>query len=112
MFPFKASEFERDEKYMEEETSFYWERDNSNWYRVVVDNDREYYIRNTWGDIKWDGDKPYPKLVKKVEAFIEEHSDDIPEEPGYWAKSKPDWEPLKIPGTRATIHEWINDSTF
>lgn len=111
MFPFDMEMFNRDVAYMEGETSFYWERDNSQWYRVAV-REKEYFLRNRWGDIKWDSDKPSPKLLKKIEAFIETNWEHIPSEPGFWATSKKDWKPAKIPNSVATIHEYINDTDY
>jgi hypothetical protein len=111
LFPFWSSEWTRDEEHMEKETSYFWTRDNSQWYRLQV-RGQVYELHNTWGEITWGTDKPSPKLVDKVEAFINEHFDEIPREPGMWAAPKKKWKPAKIPGTRATIHEWINDLEF
>lgn len=111
-FPFKKKDFDRDIEHMDAETSFYWERDNSQWYEVRVTGGTGYYVHNTWGDIRWDGVPPYKQLRERIERFIEEHWEDIPHIPGYWAKAQPDWQPLKIPGTRATIHEYCNDGIF
>lgn len=110
-FPFDTKDFERDEKWMEEETSFYWERDNSQWYQLRV-GDRTYFLHNMWGEIKWDSKPPSRKLKDKVEEFINEHFDDIVHEPHVWGKPQPDWAPTPIPGSRATIHECYNDTTF
>ena len=110
LFPIDKEAFERDLDYMEKETPFYWVRDNSRWYVLSTPNN-EYYLRNTWGEIVWE-EKPNPKLRKKVESFINEHFDDIPGEPGMWSAAKRDWEAAKIPGTRSSIHERINDSVF
>ena len=112
VFPFDSAEFDKDEKYMEEFTSYYWERDNSTWYELVVGDNKVYYLHANWGDIKWDCTPPYPRLKRKVEAFINEHYDDIPEMPGIYEESKKDWKPARIPGTRATIYETYNDGEF
>lgn len=108
MFPFNSMDFSLDEKTMERETSFYWERDNSQWYCVRTPR-TEYYLHNTWGEIKWDGDKPSPALRKKIEAFLNTDAE-IPHIPEWWGKPQPDWKPLAIPGTKSTIHEYTNDS--
>jgi len=111
MFPFDTEAFDRDVHYMEEETSFYWERDNSQWYQVLV-GEKHYFCHNTWGEIKWDEPLPSAKLRKKIEAFINEHFDDIPHEVHCWGKPNPDWKPASIPGSRAEIWECYNDTTF
>lgn len=111
-FPFKKKDFDRDIEHMEAETSYYWERDNSQWYEVRVTGGNDYWVHNTWGDIRWDGEPPYKQLREKIERFIEENWESIPHIPGYWGDGKPDWQPLKIPGTRATIHEYCNDGIF
>jgi hypothetical protein len=111
MFPFWTSEWSRDEEWMEKETSYFWTRDNSQWYHLQA-CDQVYELYNTWGEITWCTDKPSPNLVTKAEAFINEHFDKIPREPGMWTTPKKGWKPAKIPGTGATIHEWINDLAF
>lgn len=110
-FPFETKDFEWDEQWMEDETSFYWERDNSQWYQLRV-GDRAYFLHNTWGDIKWDGKPPGRKLKAKVEEFVNEHFDDIPHEPYVYSPANPDWKPAKIPNSRAEIWEYCNDTTF
>jgi hypothetical protein len=110
LFPFETAEFERNEQGMEEFTSFYWERDNSAWYEVRV-GDRDYHVHNTWGEIKWEEDKPSRKIVKAVEALLATNPD-IPRIPSYWSKPQPDWKPLPVTGTTATIHEYCNDTVF
>ena len=111
LFPFDTEVFDRDVQHMEDETSFYWHRDNSQWYTVQV-RDNTYYLRNTWGDVAWEGGKPSTKLRKKIEAFVASHYDEIPHVPVIWSESKPEWKPLSIPGTLATIYEDYNDTTF
>lgn len=74
MFPFLESTFERDLDYMEKETSFYWERDNSTWYEIQkVNNPKQrYFFHNNGGDIKWDSKKPTnKKLLDAIEKFQE-----------------------------------------
>lgn len=111
LFPFDGEDFSSDLELMDQETDFYWIRDNSQWYSVEV-RSRTYYVRNTWGDIVWEGDKPSPKLRKKVEEFIQEHFGDIPQEPGFWAQPETmkKWRPAKIPNSVAEIYETINDT--
>lgn len=111
MFPFLAEEFDSDVKSMEDETSFYWERDNSTWYQVSTPT-REYIVRNTWGDIVWEGYKPGRKLRDKVEALLADPPEDMPKMPGSYRPPQPDWKPMSIPGTRSTIHEFTNDSDY
>lgn len=111
MFPFETKAFEHDEKWMEDETSFYWERDNSYWYQLQV-GEKHYFCHASWGDIKWDGPPPSAALRKKIETFINEHADKISHEPHLWGAPKPDWKPTKIPGSKAEIWECFNDTTF
>lgn len=111
-FPFDTEDFESDEEYMEKETSFYWERDNSQWYEVVVNGNNYYQLHYTWGEITWDSSPPYKRLKDKVEHYIEENWGTIPTTPGLWGNPKPGWVPAKIPGTRAEIYETYNDEVF
>ncbi len=112
IFPFESEDFDKAVENMEAETSFYWERDNSQWYKVQTPRG-EYYLHNTWGEIVWDGQKPAKALREKIEEFIHEHFDEIVHEVRTWhLEGKPDWKPTPIPGTRSTIHEYCNDYTF
>lgn len=112
LFPFEKVRFERDIEYMEGETSFYWERDNSSWYVLQV-RDNTYYLHETWGEIKWDdGTTPSPKLRKKVEEFLSNPPDDIPMERPVWKPQPEEWKPLRIPGTMADIYETYNDGVY
>jgi len=85
---------------MEKQSSFYWERDNSLWYRLR--NTKTGTVRTlqaTQGEFKWH--QPTPKaLRKKVEDYILDDSFDL-------SKS------TAIPGMKnLTVEEFCNDTTF
>lgn len=105
-FPLDTEAFDRDVVGMEEETTFYWERDNYQWYRLHVLG-HTYYLHQTWEGVVWD-EAPSRKLRKKVEAFLEGDAE-IPQET--W-RNREEHKPLRIPGTRADIEEYVNDGVF
>lgn len=72
LFPFDLNDFEKNIEEMDKVTSFYWERDNSTWFQVQNDKDpqKQFFLHETWGEIKWDTNKPRsPKLKKAIEAY-------------------------------------------
>jgi len=125
MFPFKAKDFERDLKYMEKETSFYWERDNGSWYCVRTD-DEEWYVVNVWGDIRWESEPPEPIKTLAEEAMKNDWQPDperpnscivqtIPQMPDAWTTPKDSdkyWKGMPLGDTGAEVYTFENNSTF
>lgn len=73
LFEFPVIEAEVDQwmKDMDEITSFYWERDNSENYRLFFKDEVRAYVRSTWGKISWFEAEDVPELVKKaVEKIV------------------------------------------
>lgn len=122
MFPFRTSEWERDEEFMEKETSYYWKRDNATWYTVRTAVE-EWTVANVWGDIEWEGAPPPDDIKALAEKAIEEdwqpdpeHADcivqTIPKMPGMWKDPQPDWKAMPLGDTEAEIFTFENDTTF
>jgi hypothetical protein len=107
MFPFSEEDFDKDVEYMEKETTFYWERDNSQFYLIATPK-KDYYLQVLDGEMKWEMDKPKKQLRDRVELFLIDFDNEIPLV-GHWGKQHP---PVKIPNTRCTIIERDNDATF
>lgn len=97
------------------EASFYWERDNSQWFFVKGPED-EFCVRNTWGEIVWeDGEKPDEKVYKNVEKFIHENGNrkKVDGLEGCTQQDHPYDEYFPVPGVKGwTMCEWLNDSTW
>ena len=124
MFPFSSDDWDRDEEYMEGETSFYWERDNGSWY-TVTRGEEEWVAVNAWGDIRWKGETPPEDIRKAAEqAMHNDWQDDpdfkgcivqtIPVMPGIY-EIKPehkDWKPLPLGETGAEIYSFTNDEIY
>lgn len=68
LFPFTKQQLDDVLKEVNEEASFYWERDNSTWLLITSPKGKEYYCHETWGEVKWDGGKP--RNYKKLEPLI------------------------------------------
>lgn len=100
MFPFDMNLFDRDVEFMEKETSFYWERDNSIWLhaRKVSDHSDQYALHNAWGDIKWDSDKPRSRKLKKALEEYSESEECPPQAPYEYVPLPgfPNWEIAQI----------------
>lgn len=112
MFPFTDDDLHRAVGAINDEANFYWDRDNSIWFEVRAQK-RDYFVRCFWGDITWQGKKPAKALRQKVEQLLQsEKASEIPQLPGMWQPAQKDWSPMPIPGTDATIHEFINDTTY
>lgn len=114
LFPFWSSEWEHDEEHMEEETSFYWKRDNARWYRVRID-DRDWVVADVWGDIEWEGEPPPEPIKSLAEQTIENDWQSIPTEPSMWAptrESYKDWQALPLGDTGAEILSFECDDVF
>jgi hypothetical protein len=105
-FPFDMNDFDRDVEYMEKETSFYWERDNSTWLTIrrIEVSKQCFYLHNAWGDIKWDGEVPKnTQLRNAAEAFARDEAI-LNAENDVW---------LPIPGAGGwEMSSWQNDGTF
>lgn len=120
-FPFAAEEFERSCADMERVTSFYWKRDNSDWY-CVWDGTDVWHVTSCWGDIEWMGDTEPPEdLVESVVKAIENDWQDDPKHSGcvvqtiphhaaWYEKQDPDWKPMDLGVRGATIHSFTNDT--
>lgn len=106
-FPFSEEDFDKDVEYMEKETSFYWERDNSQFYLIATPT-KDYHLQVLDGEMKWEMGKPKKQLRDRIESFMLDSFDDIPSM-SHWGKQHP---PVKIPNTRCTIIERVNDATF
>lgn len=66
MFPFTGKEFDDYVKSINDEASFYWERDNLDHY-VVRQGDKEYCVTSGWGE-----DLKLPKKLREaVTAFLQ-----------------------------------------
>ena len=114
-FPFTENEFSKAVEGINEEASFYWDRDNSHWYTLRDAEGTQYPFHETWGEIKWD-EVPPKDAKKAAEKWIEDG--------GRWQKEDPntpgatfatceegEWIPLPgIPGW--TVVEYVNDCTF
>lgn len=125
MFPFTKTAWARDEKWMEQETSFYWKRDNATWYAVRT-YDNEWIVADVWGDIEWQGKPPPKKIRAAAEAAIKgDWKDDpnfegaikqtIPHMPSMWRtpkESDKDWAAMPLGKTGAEIYTFDNDTTF
>jgi len=73
-WPFTSEQFWGALEAINNEASWYWERDNSQWYRVEftpVDKPAEaYHLRYCWGEFDWEG-VIVPDYVKnKVQDFL------------------------------------------
>jgi hypothetical protein len=107
VIPVETSKVDEWMKSMEEETDFYWERDNLQHWKLTGPDEKEYYFKTGWGDPKWefkDGDVP-ENVKKKVIDWIEERFED--------GESKEDYETEFKFGVKGwTVSEYIDDSTL
>lgn len=80
-FPFSEKDFDDTVKAIDDEASFYWERDNSHWYIVHGDPEKDggenYYLHETWGDVKWEDGEPPEEVKAAVEALVKDPPDDL-----------------------------------
>lgn len=89
-FPFESEEFRKLVKDINDEASFYWKRDNLNYYRVFY-RGREYPIESGW----W-SDLKLPKSIKQI---VQDYINKYP---------LPDGDEVTIPNTKIKI---IKDDT-
>ena len=92
MFPFTGKEFDDYVKSINDEASFYWERDNLDHY-VVRQGDKEYYVTSGWGEEL----KLPKKLREAVTAFLQ--TNDLEEE-----------QTTTIPSTKIEIEKLSTDA--
>lgn len=105
MFPFDMEDFWKGVESVNEEASFYWERDNSSWYTLHHPEHGDFWIKECWGDWEWGTEaEEIPQEVKDaVQKWIGEDC--------YCFQHYNEPEP--VPGlTDWTMEEWINDATF
>lgn len=103
LFPFSEKELDDTLKSINDEASFYWDRDNSHWY-VLENAQKTYYLKETLGEMSWDV-KPPIKARRAAEAFL--GSNEV-------SGAFPDYETkVPVPNVRGyTLREWCNDTTF
>jgi hypothetical protein len=97
MFPFSEEELDRVVKGINDEASFYWDRDNADHYILYDPKGEAHFAKNVWGDWEWDEGIP-EEIRKLIETKIEEEGDEIEEEEkiailasdGTWEMSKQD----------------------
>lgn len=67
---------------VDEEASFYWDRDNTQLFEIERDGYTTVYVRNRWGDIEWENGFPF--WIRRVwrDEIIEITND--PEESEEW----------------------------
>jgi hypothetical protein len=76
-FPFSKEDLDKAVKEINATCSFYWERDNSDWFKLrysgakvgVWRKGKTYWFHWTWDEVIWDGDKPKKKVKDAVNAF-------------------------------------------
>lgn len=91
MFPFTGEEFDKYVQGIDDEASFYWERDNLDHYRIQ-NGKKEYYITSGWGK---EIELP-PKLREIVTKFLQ--TSDLEED-----------KPTTIPSTKIEIEKLSTD---
>ena len=114
-FPFSEEELDQAVKGIDEEASFYWERDNSKWYCLKSPDGEQFSFRETWGEVKWDVVPP-----DDVRAAAEKWSLDggrwqkeDPKSPGMSFATCDEGEWIPLPGKPGwTVSEYVNDCTF
>lgn len=101
MFPFTEKEFEDLIDGINNEASYLWERDNSDWYVVLTPTGSQIGYRNTWGEIKfnWDDISGLDRhLIEQMDkklwidegGYLRHHCDK--EDTWYPAPGLPGWE--------------------
>jgi hypothetical protein len=129
LFPFWTSDWNKAEKHMEAETSYYWKRDNASWYLVATDDDC-WTVADVWGRIEWEGDPPPEPIKSAAEAAIKNDWQEdpkwegcvqqtIPRMPNEWGygcrpklKEGEEWKAMPLGDTGAEIYTFENDTTF
>lgn len=101
MFPFDPAEVDRVIQEINDEASFYWERDNSDHFCLNAPNGSVYTISHCWGEIKWCMKLKSSKVVKAVEKILNE--DLVTEYDS----------PFEIEGCKGwTLTKYMNDWTY
>jgi len=116
MFPFTEEQFDKTVEGINDECSFYWERDNSKWYCVRDKGGDSFPFQETWGEVKWESETPPARVKKAAEKWANAG--------GRWQKEDPkspnctmesfemeDWVPL--PGAKGwEVTEYYNDGIY
>lgn len=95
MFPFTGQEFDEYVKGIDDEASFYWNRDNLDHY-FITNGEKEYYIESGWGE---EMTKLPTKLRGIVTKFLQ--ANDLEED-----------KPTTIPSTKIEITKLSTDGWF
>lgn len=106
-FPLAEDDLEQAVQSINDQVSFYWERDNSHWYVLKKDGCWCVSFRETWGDITWDTDDE-SLVPDEIKAKCENIAcqGDLPSLG--WGQS----ENLVDLGGGWELVEYINDNTY
>ena len=112
-FPFSEDDLDNALKEINDACSFYWDRDNSDWFQLRYGKKgKVYFFHYNWDDIIWDGDKPSKKVKDAVNAFKDAGGNMTWNESwGIQTHKCGEWFPL--PGARDwEIMQWENDCDY
>lgn len=95
-----------------QEASFLWERDNSDWFCLKSPEGEPWWFHNTWGELKWhvdEDDLPPKEVVAAVEKFIQDDGNMTWEE-GFGTQTHAYDEYFPLKGAEGwTVCQYIND---
>ena len=115
MFPFESERIDEVIKGMDEEASFYWERDNKDWFYLKSPKGTHYAFHAGWGEVTWDSKKPIKAVVEAISAWTEEYY------PGIWKKEDNNSYSMEagydkyvpFPGRKGwEVSQWQNDMDY
>ena len=71
-FPFNPEEIDDAINDINDQASFYWDRDNSDFFYVTSPRGTPYTVKNTWGEVKWEDKPRSEKVIREVEKMVGE----------------------------------------
>jgi len=108
MFPFEMEKFWEAVEEVNDQASFYWERDNSSWFLLFHPDHSQYHVKACWGDWEWnfgdEKDQPPEEVKQAVIKWIDEENYCFQhyEEPEVIPNAPEGW----------TLCEFINDGIY
>jgi len=115
-FPFDPEEIDRILNAINEEAKFYWDRDNSDWFYVSSPQGKTYGVKNTWGDITWEGKPRNKEVIAVIEKMVgEDLWVDDPNHPGCLIRPNfpKDDSTAELPGHKGwTVTSYLNDCIY
>lgn len=112
-FPFSEEDLDNALKEINDACSFYWERDNSDWFQLRYGSKgKVYFFHSTWGELKWDGDKPRKRVKEAVAEFVKNDGNMTWNE-SFGTQTHKDGEWFPMPGLRGwEVCQYCNDVDY